>query len=212
MIQIRDVKRSVAAGAFLGRIFTDDPVWHMFGPRWRPYRRLISILFHIGEVSVGKHRHGAWVIGAYQDEKLVGVMLANPAGEAKPSLWYWVSRPLAFALAGPMPTIRAVQFGDALEKLEPSEPHVHCWFVAASRDTRGVGTMLMREVIRRANELGKPCYLEATNDEVARLYALLGYERTGTYTMRDGEPIELMWREMGERSRTRRSGTKAVEV
>lgn len=210
MIEIRDMKSSVEAGRFLGNTFTDDPVWLMFGPRWRPYRRVISTLFHIGEAVVGKRRHGAWVLGAYDGDELVGVMLATPDGGSKPSKWYWVSRPLAFALAGPLPTIRAVTFGDALEKLEPEEPHVHCWFVAAKPETRGVGTLLMREVIRRANEMGKPCYLEATNAEVARLYALLGYEHRQTYTMRNGEPIELMWRDIGPITSRRRRQPKPV--
>lgn len=196
MFEVREVPRrdDLAAGVLLGRAFVDDPVWRMIGPGWRAHRMVVSIAFHIGEVLMARRR-GALILGGYEDGRLVGAAVAFPRGE-EPLPWlYWVTRTIAFVLAGrPFPGLRALRLENQLDAAHPKEPHVHYWLVGADPETRGVGAVLTRAVAEYADELGRPSYLEATAPHLVSLYRLVGWEPTGTITMKTGDRIGLMWR------------------
>jgi hypothetical protein len=198
MFEMRDLPRGddVAAGKLLGERFVEDPAWRWMGPRWERHRRFVSTVFHLGEVKMCRRR-GGWMVGGYEDGRLVGVTIAFPKGE-EPRPWqYWVTRTIAFILAGPLPGIRAAILGDRLDKSHPKEPHVHAWLVAAEPGAMGAGALLVREITERADAIDRRVYLEATAPHLVSLYSLLGFKTTDTLMLRNGDPIGLMWRDVG---------------
>jgi GNAT superfamily N-acetyltransferase len=215
VLEVRDVSRAdaIRAGVILGNAFTDDPVWRAIGPRWRAHRRIVSILFHISEVLMAL-LYGGWVIGGYEDGRLVGVVVSFPDGEKRRPWLYGVTRTLPWILSagGPVPGFKALGVEKQLDAVHPQEPHVHVWLLGAEPETRGVGAVLMKATDDRADKIGKRCYLEATAQHLVQLYRLLGYETTQTITVRGHVPIGLMWRDVGGRGGRRFSRQASEET
>jgi GNAT superfamily N-acetyltransferase len=208
MPEVRELRPEddVAAGLLLGTGFVDDPAWRHVGPRWSAtHRKLVSTVFHLGEVLVGRRRRG-WMLGCYEDGELVGVTIAFPDGEAPRPLLYWLTRGAAFFLGGPLPLARVLLLDRKIDGAHPEEPHVHCWLLAAKPETRGVGAALMRAITERADGAGRDCYLEATAPQLASLYELLGFEVADEVEMSDGDSIRLMWRSAESRATASANG------
>ena len=53
----------------------------------------------------------------------------------------------------------------------------------------GIGSALMDDGHRRADELGLPCYLDTFTQENVRYYARRGYEQVGEFTVGDEIPV-----------------------
>lgn len=69
-------------------------------------------------------------------------------------------------------------------------PHLRLEFygVVPDRQGTGVGTALIEEGHRRADELGLPSYLETFSDSNVGFYRHRGYEVVGEFTIGDGTP------------------------
>lgn len=201
--------RDRRAALVLARAFVDDPAWLSIGPRWRPHRLAIAVLVHYVELRLARRR-GAWLLAASSGSDLVAVMVAYPRGEDPPPKWVWGPRILPWLLAGPIPGSRSARLGAAIDGLRPREPHVYCWLLAATPETRGVGAQVMRAMIERANATGRPMYLEATAPHLVLFYGMLGFQEIGVYTMRTGAPLTRMWRPPGDRARLRRRQLEAA--
>lgn len=184
-----------AAARLLTAAFLDDPVWRATGPRRLWHRRLVLVAFHFMELRLVRRR-GGWVLGAFNSDYLAGVIAAYPRGEAPTPWWAWLPRAVPLLIAGPVPTVRAIQVANGLERIHPRHPHVHFWLVGADGDARGIGVLLMRTVLARAAELQRSSYLEATAPHLVTLYMLLGFEVVGSYRLRTGADVTTMWREL----------------
>ncbi len=79
----------------------------------------------------------------------------------------------------------------------PAEPHWYLWFLGTrpERQSRGLGSALMRPVLERCDDAGLPAYLEATSDRGAALYARHGFETVGEIVLPGGPSLWPMWRE-----------------
>ena len=78
----------------------------------------------------------------------------------------------------------------------PGEPHFYLQFVGARSSARGqgVGTQLLRRVLRVCDEEGLPAYLEASTPRSAVLYERHGFERLTTITLGEGVSLIPMLR------------------
>jgi GNAT superfamily N-acetyltransferase len=80
----------------------------------------------------------------------------------------------------------------------PTEPAYYLQLVATVPDAqgRGIGSALMREVLRQADWERMPAYLEATTLRSRALYERHGYVPRGEFTLpEDGPTLWPMWRE-----------------
>jgi GNAT superfamily N-acetyltransferase len=96
-------------------------------------------------------------------------------------------------------TVTALGVLTTMEKRHPREPpHWYLEFLgtAPNRRGHGVGTAVVAPVLERADAEGVPAYLENSNEVNLPLYGRLGFEVTGTFTVRKGGPtMWSMWRE-----------------
>ncbi|MEP1473147.1 MAG: GNAT family N-acetyltransferase [Halieaceae bacterium] len=79
---------------------------------------------------------------------------------------------------GPGALLRIHQQGALFEKHHPAEPHFYLQFIGCRpRDQgRGVGSALLKEGTRLADEAGLPAYLESSNILNVPLYQRHGFE------------------------------------
>lgn len=80
----------------------------------------------------------------------------------------------------------------------PAEPHWHLLFLAVHpmHQNKGLGSALMKHVHDEMDAASVPEYLEASNENSARLYRRHGYQDMSPCAIRlpDGTPFFRMWR------------------
>jgi GNAT superfamily N-acetyltransferase len=185
--------RDAAAARLLANAFLNDPVWRATGPRWSRHRRLVSTLFHLGELKLAR-REEAYILGALEGETLRGVLVAYRRDRLPPAALSWLSKIMAFSLAGPVAGMRAGRLWSGLTRWHPTESHVYGWLLATSPRDRGTGSQLLAAILSRPEVARSPIYLEATHPDNARLYSRMGWEELGRYRLRTGDAVFPMWR------------------
>jgi ribosomal protein S18 acetylase RimI-like enzyme len=84
------------------------------------------------------------------------------------------------------------------EQHHPAEPHWHLLFLAVHpmHQNEGLGSALLKHVHDDMDAAGVPEYLEASNENSARLYRRHGYQDMSPCAIRlpDGTPFFRMWR------------------
>jgi ribosomal protein S18 acetylase RimI-like enzyme len=92
---------------------------------------------------------------------------------------------------------RFQQLDEAFDALHPHEPHWHLAFLAVRPDRwgHGLGTTLLDHTHARLDASGTAAYLEATNEDNARLYRKHGYAEMTPAIIEVG-PVKFrrMWR------------------
>ena len=69
--------------------------------------------------------------------------------------------------------------------------HLHQLHLSADFRRRGIGARLLKDLLCRANSIGKPVTLEVMHGNPAkRLYARLGFRQTG----QDADKAQMIWR------------------
>lgn len=83
-----------------------------------------------------------------------------------------------------------------MERRHPREPHYYIPYVGVvpAAQGQGLGASLVRETLDRCDREGLPAYLEATNERNAALYARLGFEHLGAFTLGSSPPLWPMRR------------------
>jgi len=92
---------------------------------------------------------------------------------------------------------RAVAILERTDECHPQEPHDYLFLLGTRPEwqSRGLGSVLLREVLERCDREGRPAYLEASNEGCRRLYLRHGFEVTGEIVLPDGPTMWPMWRE-----------------
>lgn len=94
------------------------------------------------------------------------------------------------------PRIRQAE--EVMVRRHPGEPHYYLHAIGARRDCQGqgLGSALMKHVIRRCDEEGVPAYLESSSPRNVPLYERHGFEVQATEPIGEGgPPMFFMWRE-----------------
>ena len=95
-------------------------------------------------------------------------------------------------------THRALRLLFEVDGLRPKEPH---WYLATlgtepSRQGQGVGSALLRSMLERIDESGRPAYLESSKARNVPFYSRFGFEVVEELGPKAGTPtIWRMWRE-----------------
>src|SRR5439155_2417478 len=94
---------------------------------------------------------------------------------------------------------RARRASEAMKGNHPKEPHfyLHAIGVRKGEQGKGVGSALLRHVVRRCDEEGKPAYLENSNPRNTPLYERHGFRVVSQWTAPEGPPLWFMWRRPG---------------
>ncbi len=76
------------------------------------------------------------------------------------------------------------------------EPHYYIPYVGVAPHAQGhgLGTVLLRPTLDRCDRERLPAYLEATSERNAALYARLGFEHLGGFTLHNSPPLWPMRR------------------
>src|SRR5437762_6525055 len=117
-------------------------------------------------------------ICAVQDDTIVGLTGAAPAGTCQPTLRQRVLLVPDLVPLGPRIAARVASWMSAWAQHDPDEPHVHLGPLAvdAHLQGRGIGSLIMQEHCRRLDETHQVGYLETDKPENVRFYERFSYE------------------------------------
>ena len=167
-----------AAGHTLGRAFYDDPLFTWILPD--DARRADPLEWFFARVTDYGTRWGE-VYGAGAD--IEGAAIWLPPGEThvpamrmmQVGMW---QGPLRLGLGAMRRFLAAMEWSDKLHEKNVSEPH---WYlmvlgVDPERQGQGVGSGLISPMLARADEEGRPCYLETAKERNVTFYRKHGFE------------------------------------
>lgn len=177
----------------LARAFEDDPVSAWFFPdesdRLARLERMYRLIFVPDHVGYGE---------AYTVDDHAGVALWTPPGEGKLSPMETLQLMPTIARIFGRWTPRALRGLSYQESKYPERPHYHLVFmgVEPQHQGEGIGSQLMRPVLRRFDREGMPVYLEASTLRARALYLRHGFEDLDVMRFPGGgPPMWRMWRE-----------------
>jgi GNAT superfamily N-acetyltransferase len=182
-----------AVGRTLAAAFHDDPVWRWLAPSARNWDDLAARWF-AAEATAQHDGHGeVWV-----DDDLMGAAIWAPPG-------HWRSTPRE-TLKVAVPSMRFLRTGlvrglrtvAALEKAHPREEHWYLAFLGTDPGAqgRGIGSALLAPVLQRADEEGRPAYLESSKKANLAFYGRQGFATSNDPVRAGGgPPLFPMWRE-----------------
>src|ERR687894_2218081 len=157
----------------------------------RPRRlgRMYRLIFVPDHVGYGE----ASTVGDYS-----GVALWTPPGEGKLGPMETLRLTPTVARIFGRWTPRALRGLSYQESKYPERPHYHLVFIGVEpqRQGRGIGSQLMRPVLRRFDREGVPVYLEASTPRSRALYLRHGFEDLDVMRFPGGGPP--VWRVWGE--------------
>jgi ribosomal protein S18 acetylase RimI-like enzyme len=190
--QAGDADAALVAG-ILAEAFEDDPLLKWLFPDDRRRLALLSRYFLTIARSLYLRHREVYVA----DEG--GAAMWLPPGTSPDSL------PLAtwltllwrmFLSHGFAGLNRARAVSDVMQANHPREPHfyLHAIGVRKSRQGQGVGSALLRHVVRRCDNEGKLAYLENSNPRNTPLYERHGFRVVSEWTAPGGPPLGFMLR------------------
>jgi len=86
---------------------------------------------------------------------------------------------------------------NAVDRNHPTEPHYYLFFMGVDPDRqgRGLGSLLLSDMLTRCDAEGMPSYLEATKEDLVGYYARYGYRALEPLPLPHGAPtLYPMWR------------------
>ena len=123
------------------------------------------------------------LIGAFQEDTLVGIAGMVPPGKCQPSMKEKVTLfPRIFPAVGGGAFARVGRWMGTWAQYDPAEPHWHLGPVAvdAPLQSRGVGSLLMSECCARLDRARAVGYLETDKPTNVTFYEKFGFETTGS--------------------------------
>ncbi|WP_294272418.1 GNAT family N-acetyltransferase [uncultured Sphingomonas sp.] len=185
MVTIREARAGdrAAVAKMLGRAFADDPAMSYIFPdaaqRAKRLPRLFALLFDSDAV-------GMRLVAQDAD---AGTFW-RPPGRAHVPMTAMLAQaiPLLATLGTALP--RALRLSHAIEAHFPAEPfwYLHIAGVDPARQGQGLGGASIRAGLARCDADGVPAYLETATESNVGLYARLGFELTGEWSVPKGGP------------------------
>ncbi|NMO93891.1 GNAT family N-acetyltransferase [Actinomycetospora sp. TBRC 11914] len=183
---------AVAVGSALAAAFHDDPVFAWIWPA-EEERGDAARAFFDAVVDVLALHDDIWTTTAGVTGAALWVPYGSPPMSEERGEQF--GEELA-ALAGPRAD-RALALVAAMEERHPEAPHEYLWFagVVPVAQGRGIGSALLAPVLERADQHGRPAYLEATSERNKVFYERCGFRAGAPFSAADGPPLWPMWRE-----------------
>lgn len=179
--------------AVLASAFAADPVFQYMLPLDMSRREQRLQRFFSDELKRSQLVGGAWT-ATHGD----GAAIWYPPGRWKPSTWQMLqSLPAAIQVFGRQLAL-ATQALTVMQKHHPAADHWYLCYLATApgRQGNGVGSALMRPVLRACDEQGVAAYLEATTERNQDLYLRHGFVPSQPLVLpRGGPQVCPMWRQ-----------------
>jgi GNAT superfamily N-acetyltransferase len=173
--------------------FQSDPVFEWMLPEQTERETMVPALFNVWVDAY--LRHESFVIG---EGGVEGVALWAPPGvDAMEDDDNAALEALAGAMS-PESVERMITVTSMFDSTHPhDEPLWYLHFLGTQPDHQGKGhgSMLLRRVLDRADELGQPAYLDATSARNRALYERHGFVCIAEHRLPDGPTTSAMWRE-----------------
>jgi predicted GNAT family N-acyltransferase len=178
----------------LAAAFEDDPIfaWLLPDRRRRGDRLLRFFALELGDVVLP-------VGSAWMSADASGACLELPPGRWRMPLRTQALQAPHFAAVFGRSLPRALLTITRMERRHLREPHLYVPYigVAPAAQGAGLGTALLGRTVERADAAALPTYLEATSERNAALYARLGFEHLGAFTVLGSPPLWPMRRPVG---------------
>jgi GNAT superfamily N-acetyltransferase len=185
------------SGRLLSRAFAADPILTYFLSG--PLRRQIAYPAFFRELIL-EHLESRHVYGAWDGDRLVGVVVWAPPHGAPPSFAMRLRARLdhlVVRLLFPRRASKLYRGFAATASLHPHDPHWYLFFVGVdpSYQGRGVGKQLLAPVLQTADRDRALCYLETPFPATHEFYRRLGFElRPATHPFEGAPPLWSMIR------------------
>jgi GNAT superfamily N-acetyltransferase len=175
----------------LAAAFMDDPIfgWLLRDERRRHERLLRFFALELGEIVLPSG--AAWMAPGRG-----GACLELPPGGWRMPLRTQARHAPGFVGVFGASLPRALAVITTMEHKHLREPHVYVPYVGVAPEAQGagLGTALLGRSTDRADAEGLPTYLEATSERNATLYARLGFQHLGAFTVLGSPPLWPMRR------------------
>lgn len=191
--EVRDaVPDDVAALArALAAAFEDDPIfgWLLPDQRRRHDKLLRFFTLELGHVVLPSGK-------VWMSPEGSGACLELPPGGWRMPLRTQALHAPGFAAVFGRSLPKALITITKMEQKHLREPHLYVPYVGVAPKAQGagLGTKLLGRTVERADADGLPTYLEATSERNAALYARLGFEHLGAFTVLGSPPLWPMRR------------------
>ena len=181
-------------GAALASAFSDDPLFAwMTGPKAPLEKRLRIFFANFAKLNLRRADHLVFVAEDGSGAAIwqqVDKWRVPPADliRSAPALLGTFRRRVPVAL-------RALGTN---EKHHPEEPHYYLEFLGtrADRQSKGVGSAVMADMLDQCDTEGRPAYLESSNPRNIPFYARHGFKVREEMSLGKGAPVcTSMWRE-----------------
>jgi ribosomal protein S18 acetylase RimI-like enzyme len=177
--------------AALADAFTADPVFGWLLPDARSRHRRLVRFFDLELRHVVMPAGRVWTC-----DQSAGASLELPPGAWRMPIRSQLTHARSFARIFGRRLPHAAALITSMERRHLREPHFYIPYVgvATTFQGRGIGGRLLRQTLDRCDAERLPAYLEATSERNAALYARLGFEHLGCFTLRDSPPLWPMRR------------------
>ena len=170
-----------AAAVVLADAFLDDPGWVAVGPRNERARWSYIYRTCLGAIRAGARWCGpSWCI-TQAGEPVAVLTGCAPGLWPPPRLDTLRHLSLGPLLAGPGPLLRSLRTQRVVEGAHPAYDHFLVWMFAVSpaHQRSGLGRLLMRQALARADSAQVPAYLWTGNPDNVPYYRSHGFEVIG---------------------------------
>jgi len=175
----------------LAAAFEDDPIFGWLLPeRSGRYDKLVRFFaLEVGDIVLPSGT-------AWMSPEGSGACLELPPGKWRLPLQTQARQAPHFLSVFGRSLPKALVTITKMERKHLREPHFYVPYigVAPGAQGAGLGTALLRRTIQRADAERLPAYLEATSEQNAALYARLGFEHLGAFTVLGSPPLWPMRR------------------
>jgi hypothetical protein len=181
--------------SLLTAAFDASPLFQLAFPNAEKRQRLLHILFTAVLEDALRFGH---VEIAYRG-RMAGILVWYQPGLYPISLLRTLRllpHYLRVAVRAPRGVMRLFRAQTLLNRLRPSSPHCHGYFLGG-RSGEQIGAILARRVLAVADEAGHPFYLETQERRSVKLYLRLGFRTlgNGVEALPGGPLTWTMWRE-----------------
>lgn len=183
------------AAAVLGRAFVDDPVTIAQYRHFSPQRRIRALSVDYADEILLCMRKGL-PLQLVEDERVVACAVVYPPGSYPlPAGDQWLLLAKSFVKNGFYDMRAWVRWTEQAEKLHPGEPHFYLEYLGVDPECqgKGYGSLILKHLASRADELGVGCYLENANPRNLPFYQRGGFQVLHQQPV-IGLPAWFMWR------------------
>jgi GNAT superfamily N-acetyltransferase len=180
----------------LASAFSEDPLFRWIagvGPTTSVKPKMRTLFDTFLKLDLARPDHLV-----FTDEQALGAAIWK-----SPNKWKLPTADMLRALPAMLAAFRArtprmITALSAIEKVHPKEEHYYLEVLGTEqgKQSRGIGSAVIRHMLDRCDAEGMPAYLESSNPKNVPFYARHGFDTTAEILVGKGAPtVTAMWRD-----------------